>query len=206
MHIGHLFVIEKALKTAIDKLYVVVSPQSPFKSMYDLASFNDRLEIAKATIKDRGLEDRVEVVDWERNNYPSYTIDTLEHAKKLLGENNEYTIFMGLDNFKSIDTWKCSNQIVSEYGIYIIPRDSENPTSIINEKITMLKEFYGNVKSITYSNPFESISISATDIRNILEKGEVLPKGVLSPSAIKYIQDKQLYNKQAVVVESKKIP
>ena len=106
MHVGHLFVIEEALKTTIDKLYIIVSPQSPFKDTRDLASFDDRLNMTKITIEEKGLNDRVEVVDWERDRYPSYTIDTLEYAKEHLGRDNDYIIFMGLDNFLSIDSWK----------------------------------------------------------------------------------------------------
>lgn len=194
LHAGHLFVIEQALKTAIDVLFVVVSPQSPFKTKEELASFNDRVAMADLAIRDSGLKDRVRVVRWEMYRYPSYTIDTLELAKKLLGKDINITIFMGLDNFKSIDTWKCANEIVGEYGIYVIPRNSPDFVEVINEKIKQLKEFYGKVKSISYSSPLDSIDISATQIRKMISDEEKIPEGWLTPSELEYIKKKDLYS------------
>lgn len=200
MHVGHLFVVRKALETAIDTLFVVVSPQSPFKSLEELAPFNDRVAMAKLAIRDSNLQDRVKVVQWEMARYPSYTIDTLEFAKKILGSDVDITIFMGLDNFKSIDTWKCANEIVGEYGLFIIPRDCPNFEDIINDKIAQLTEFYGKIKSISYSNPFDSLNMSATEIRKMIANDEMIPAGILTPSVLEYIKDKNLYGIPAVPV------
>lgn len=194
LHAGHLFVIKQALKTAIDVLFVVVSPQSPFKTKEELAPFNDRVAMAELAIMDNDLKDKVKVVRWEMHRYPSYTIDTLEFAKRLLGKDISITIFMGLDNFKSIDTWKCANEIVGEYGIYVIPRTCPDFVEVINDKINQLKEFYGKIKSISYSNPFDSIEISATQIRKMLSDEEKIPEGWLTPSELEYIGKKDLYS------------
>lgn len=193
MHIGHLFVIEEALKIAIDKLYIIVSPQSPFKNKYDLAPFEDRLEMAKLVVNKKGLVGRVEVVDWERDRYPSYTIETLEYAKKLLGIDNEYVIFMGLDNFVSIDTWKYSENIVRNYSIHVIPRDTEDAVGIIRSKTDTLKKLFGKVKSVSYGNPFNMLSISATDLRKMLREGKDLPEGLIIKDVEEYIKEKKLY-------------
>lgn len=194
IHIGHLFVIKQALREGqVNKLYLIVSPQSPFKNIADLAPFDDRINMAKLAIAENHLEDKVEVVDWERDQYPSYTIDTLNHAKKLLGEDNEYTIFMGLDNFLSIDTWKCGNIILGEYNIHIIPRDCENPVKVISDKLVDLYEWYEKVKGVTFGNPDESISICATDIRKFFSKNQDLPKGLIPKSVEEYIKKKKLY-------------
>ena len=204
MHSGHFFVIDKALKTAIDALFVVVSPQSPFKTIEELAPFDDRVAMAELAIRDRGLQDKVRVVKWEMEKYPSYTIDTLEFAKELFGKKVDITIFMGLDNFKSIDTWKGANVLVKEYGIYVIPRDCPDFSDVINNKIEQLNEWYGGVKSISYSNPYESMNISATEIRDMILEGKEIPDGILTPSELTYIQEKNLYAQTLVPVSALK--
>lgn len=199
IHVGHAFVINEALKLAIDKLYIVVSPQSPFKEKEDLISFDDRLEMVRLSIKDSGIpEDRVEVVDWERNEYPSYTIDLLQKVKEMFPE-KEITLFMGLDNFLSIDLWKASDKLLSDHTIYVIPRDCADASDIINKKIAELKEWYhDNVKGVAYSNPYNNISISATEIRSIIESGQKIPQGLIAPSVEKYIVENKLYIPQEV--------
>mgnify|MGYP000198092042 CR=1 FL=1 len=95
IHEGHIFVVQKALETGIDKLFLVVSPQSPFKPLSELVSFNDRLSMAKIAIKSHNLNNKVEAVDWEEYMYPSYTAHTLQKDVPVLRK-NEVIIFMGL--------------------------------------------------------------------------------------------------------------
>lgn len=95
IHEGHIFAAKKALETGIDKLFLVVSPQSPFKLLSELASFKERLEMAKIAIKSHNIEDKVEAVDWEEYMYPSYTAHTLQKSVPMLQE-NDTTIFYGV--------------------------------------------------------------------------------------------------------------
>lgn len=194
MHIGHLYVIRKALKTAIDKLCLVVSPQSPFKDVNTLASYSDRVEMAKLTIKDAKLDDRVEVVLWEKDKYPSFTIDTLKEASETY-KNQEIVIFMGLDNFLEIDKWKDPKDILENYSIYVIPRDMEDVGSVIANKTEELKKITPNIKSIGYSNPYDMLSISATEIRKAIKEDKWY-RGALTENVEKYIKENKLYGVQ----------
>lgn len=192
MHVGHVHVVKQALKIAIDKLCLVVSPQSPFKDLKTLAPYDDRIEMARLTLKDNKLDDRVEVVKWEKDKYPSFTIETLKEASKIY-EGQELVMCMGLDNFLEIDKWKDPKDLLEKYSIYVIPRDTDDVSSVISKKVHELKKnITEDIKSVSYSNPFDTISVSATEIRKYIEKGKFF-NGLLTPSVENYIKEKKLY-------------
>lgn len=192
IHEGHIFVVKKALETGIDKLFIVVSPQSPFKPLSELASFKDRLEMAKIAIKSHNIEEYVEAVDWEEYMYPSYTAHTLQKSVPMLQE-NDTTIFMGLDNFLTLDKWKEPDYILENYGIHVIPRGEDFEEQLIINKINDLKEkVTSNIKSITFSKIEHTINISATEIRNNIQNVEKL-KNIIDTNVLNYIIDKNLY-------------
>lgn len=192
MHIGHLHVVRMALKSDIDKLCLVVSPQSPFKDARTLGPFDDRLEMARLTIKDNGLDDKVEVVRWEQDKYPSFTIETLNEASKTY-QGQELVMVMGLDNFLDIDKWKNGKEILENYSIYVVPRDTQDVAQDINLKIEDIKKnLTEHVKEVKYSDPLDTVTIAATDIRKGIEKGEFIPN-FLSPNVENYIKEKHLY-------------
>lgn len=192
IHAGHLHVVKTALKTTIDKLYLVVSPQSPFKPLSELAPFEDRLAMAQIALMESDLEAKVEAVDWEKNIYPSYTAHTLQSDIPMLRD-NEVTIFMGLDNFLTIDKWKEPQYILENFCIYIIPRGGDNAILAIDKKVQELREnVTPRIKCVNYSNPFEKFDMAATNIRELIKNSQstdsMLVKGVQD-----YIAEKKLY-------------
>lgn len=194
IHEGHFHVINTALSTTIDKLYLVVSPQSPFKPISELAPFEDRLEMARIAIKEHNLNDFVEVVDWQKHMYPSYTGKTLRESVPML-KDNEIVIFMGLDNFLTIDKWKEPDYILETCAIFIIPRDTNDAPKIILEKQKELEQnITKNIKGISYSNPLKTFDMSATEIRTLLDVGENVD-GMLTNGVQKYLKEKKLYIK-----------
>lgn len=193
IHEGHIFVVNKALETGIDKLFLVVSPQSPFKPLSELASFNDRLEMARIAIKTHRLDEKVEAVNWEEHMYPSYTAHTLQDAVPILKE-NDTTIFMGLDNFLTIDKWKEPDYILENYRIHVIPRGEDFDISLITNKVNQLKEsITPNLKGVTYSIIEHTIDISATEIRNKIRNDENV-EDIINNNVLGYIKDNKLYS------------
>lgn len=192
IHIGHMWVVKEAIKTGIDKLFLVVSPQSPFKPLSELASYKDRLEMARIAIRSNNLSDKVEAVNWEEHMYPSYTAHTLQEAVPILKE-NEVTIFMGLDNFLTIDKWKEPDYILENYKIHVIPRGENFNENLIDNKINQLKESVtSNLKGVTYS-VMNVIDISATQIRNYIKETKSIPEEIIDVSVLKYINNHNLY-------------
>lgn len=191
MHKGHCYVINTALKTTIDKLYCVVSPQSPFKPLSELAPYDDRLAMANLTKEANEWGDRVEMADWEKHLYPSYTAHTLQKEIPLL-KDNKVTIFMGLDNFLTIDKWREYEYILENFGIYIVLRGDENAEDLIHQKMDEFKSKGIKFKSINYNNPMERVHLSATSIRERLSKGQDVGDDICE-SVKEYIKEQNLY-------------
>ncbi len=87
---------------------------------------------------------------------------------------------MGSDNFLNIKTWKHSNKIISQYGIYVYPREGFPLKNIINNKFAVFFDF-------------PEIKVSSTNIRSYMASNSKDIKGYLSPEVFKYIKENSLY-------------
>src|SRR5262245_11257407 len=104
IHTGHLIIANiMAMNTDLNKVWLVVSPQNPFKPSGTLLHEFDRYDMVKAAIGDNY---KLEVTDVEFHlPKPSYTIDTLT----VLSEKNpgkEFKVIIGGDNLVNFDKWK----------------------------------------------------------------------------------------------------
>ena len=120
VHIGHLIIANvMAENTDLEKVWMVVSPQNPFKPSKSLLHEFDRFDMVKAAISDNY---KLEVSDVEFHMpRPSYTIDTLT----ILSERNpdkKFVVITGEDNLINFEKWKNHQQILDQYGLYVYPR------------------------------------------------------------------------------------
>ncbi|MBD1387146.1 nicotinate-nucleotide adenylyltransferase [Mucilaginibacter rigui] len=177
IHIGHLIIANyMANYTALDKVWLVVSPQNPLKKYGDLINTYDRLEMAKLATDNAT---NISVSDVElKLPQPSYTIDTLTHLKEKYPE-HDFALIMGSDNLVTIHKWKNYKMILRDYQIFVYPRPGyENAEFASHPSVT-----------ITMTPQME---LSATFIRkSIAEKKNVqyfVPDPVLN-----FIESKGLY-------------
>ncbi|TFF35145.1 nicotinate (nicotinamide) nucleotide adenylyltransferase [Mucilaginibacter psychrotolerans] len=177
IHIGHLIIANyMANHTALDKVWLVVSPQNPLKKYGDLINTYDRLEMAKLAT-DNATNIAVSDVELKLPQ-PSYTIDTLAHLKEKHPE-HEFALIMGSDNLATLHKWKNYKLILRDYRIFVYPRPGhENAEFASHPSVT-----------ITMTPQME---LSATFIRkSIAEKKNVqyfVPDAVLN-----FIESKGLY-------------
>ena len=179
VHVGHLIIANyMANYTALDKVWLVVSPQNPLKKYGDLINTYDRLEMCKlATDNSKNLE----VSDVElKLPQPSYTIDTLAHLKEKYPQ-HEFALIMGSDNLVSLPKWKNYKLILRDYQIYVYPRPGyENTDLATHPSVT-----------ITMTPLME---LSATFIRKSLsEKKNV--QYFVPDTVLDFIESKNLYGK-----------
>lgn len=179
VHVGHLIIANyMANYTALDKVWLVVSPQNPLKKYGDLINTYDRLEMCKlATDNSKNIQ----VSDVElKLPQPSYTIDTLTHLKEKYPQ-HEFALIMGSDNLVSLPKWKNYKLILRDYQIYVYPRPGYENTDLATHPAV----------TITMTPLME---LSATFIRKSLsEKKNVqyfVPDAVLD-----FIEAKNLYGK-----------
>tara|TARA_A200000113_G_scaffold202349_2_gene196728 strand:+ start:1154 stop:1738 length:585 start_codon:yes stop_codon:yes gene_type:complete len=169
IHLGHLAIANFFSENkALQEVWLVVSPQSPFKQKQTLIENHHRLAMVKLAINGNP---KLKVCTEEFNlPSPNYTIDSLQHLKKKY-PNDQFTLILGQDNIVHFDRWKSYEQILDKFQIFIYPRSKsdEIPSKLLNHP------------NITYFDA-SLLEVSATEIRKGLKQNEVvakwLPNGV----------------------------
>lgn len=120
IHIGHTCLARSLAKSGlINEMWLVVSPQNPFKVDKYLLDDEKRLHLAQLAVAD---VPGVEVCDREFSlPRPSYMYNTLQ----VLGQEHpdcEFVLVIGADNWQRFPNWYRSQDILSSYHIIIYPR------------------------------------------------------------------------------------
>jgi nicotinate-nucleotide adenylyltransferase len=164
IHVGHLIIANvMAQNTDLDKVWLVVSPQNPFKPSKGLLHEFDRYDLVKAAIADNF---KLEVSDVEFHlPKPSYTIHTLAYLTEKY-PNKEFKVIIGEDNLENFTKWKNHEQILIQFGLYVYPRPHVTNTDlkrhpqvtiveapVIDISATYIRNCIKNNKSIRYLVP-----------------------------------------------------
>lgn len=158
-HIGHTVVAEYMLHTMeSDEIWLVVSPQNPFKKRTDLLPETDRYRLVKRALDGH---EQIRPCDFEFDlQRPSYTVDTMK-AMVTKHPEHEFFLIMGSDNIMRIKEWKDYEELLSAYPIAVYPR----PGHAVNAYF--INELPGDI-TITDA---PSIEVSSTQIRTSIAGG-----------------------------------
>lgn len=170
LHIGHQAIMEfLTRKEEFDWVYLIVSPQSPFKDAANALSGRERYEAAVEAVK-RHPDIHVWVDDIELGmEPPHYTIRTLDALREREPE-NEFTLVIGADNLESFPRWRDYGRILREYGVVVFPRKGYHRGHL---KARLLREC-PDYRIHLLKAP--RIDISSTEIRNGLAAGRDMRK------------------------------
>jgi nicotinate-nucleotide adenylyltransferase len=124
IHIGHVIVANYIIEfTDINKIWMIISPCSPFKIKQKLLDKKLRLKIVKKATK---IYNNIYVSNVEFDlPQPSYTYKTLLLIKKKY-PNIKFSIIMGYKNFLMIDKWKNYKYILENFNVYTYPEINYN--------------------------------------------------------------------------------
>ena len=133
LHTGHLAIMKYLTEDAeFDMVYLIVSPQSPFKSPEKADNALERFRAAEEAVR-RHPELKVTVDDIElKMPAPQYTIRTLD-ALRSREPDNEFTLIMGADNLRDILRWREAERLLVEYGIAVYPRPGFDSAALREE-------------------------------------------------------------------------
>ncbi|WP_290798341.1 nicotinate (nicotinamide) nucleotide adenylyltransferase [Flavihumibacter sp. UBA7668] len=156
IHTGHCIIAHQiAYQTDLQQVWLVISPQNPFKPSNGLLNEYHRLHLAKLAVQ--GI-DRLKVTDIEFHlPRPSYTIDTLAYLEEKFPQ-HQFCLVMGSDGLQNLHKWKNAATLVERYELYVYPRPGFPVISQLPVKLTEVKA--------------PLLDISATFIREQIKSGK----------------------------------
>ena len=179
IHVGHMAIANYMAEfTDMEEVWLVVSPQNPFKKNQTMLGAHHRMNLIRAGIGDYK---KIKPCDAElKLPEPNYTINTLRQLSEQYPA-KEFVLIMGKDNLFTFDKWKDYEEILKDYEIYVYPRKGIGKTPFDKHpKVTIIHA--------------PVIEVSATFIRNALkEKKDV--RFLLPESAAKYRTEMHFYEK-----------
>lgn len=154
IHVGHCIISSHVANTTdIDQVWLILSPQNPFKASSALLNEYHRLHLAKLAVSE---DERLSVSDIEFHlPKPSYTIHTLTYLHEK-HPYHEFSIIMGSDSFQNLPKWKNGDLIISHYDLYVYERPGHPISNNIGARLTVLKA--------------PMLEISSTYIRDMIKK------------------------------------
>ena len=163
VHIGHCIIASHMVQnTSLNKVWMVVSPQNPFKESVSLLDEYHRLHLVKLATEN---ENSIKTSDIEFHlPRPSYTIDTLTYLTEKHPE-HEFSIILGSDGLRNLHKWKNAEVLVKNHTLYVYKRFGFEMVNTLGAKIetaeapllqissTHLREMIKQGKSIRYLVP-----------------------------------------------------
>ena len=155
IHDGHLQVAIYAVNNSdLDKVWFVLTPQSPHKIDSTLIDFNHRYKMLEIVCK---KHKNILPSDIEKNlPKPSYSISTLNYLKKENDINN-YSLIIGDDNIKKLTTWKQYSEIIKNHKIYVYPRNNYKEKS----KLTHENIYSSNIRRNILNKKTDNLKIDS---------------------------------------------
>ena len=186
IHLGHVEIARKVKELAGFSQVIFVPSYMPPHKIDGLASYKDRLEMAKIAVGEENVSD-IEL----HLKVPSYTYRTIE---KLYEENNNQKInfIIGYDQFFKIESWKEPDILKEKLNFVVIPRKFQNG-QVMGD--AALKYFENKGFSFQVLN-IDFLDVSSSMIRNLVQKGYDIA-GLTTKEVRHYIENNRLYTKMA---------
>lgn len=173
LHKGHEAIIRfLTQKAGFDWVYLVVTPQNPFKDAHSLPAGQGRYDAAQSAIA-RHPDLKVTLQDIElRMTPPQYTIRTLD-ALRAREPENDFTLVIGADNLACFGGWRYHERILREYGVVVFPRKGYHRG---HDKARLMKED-PSYRITLLKAPL--VTISSTEIREGLASGRDMSRWLM---------------------------
>ena len=216
-HKGHLAIARAAYSGLhLDQVLFAPVGAQPLKPHGASASFNDRLAMTRLCIEDDpafaiSLEDAPSA---EPHDTPHYTIETLRRLRASLPPNATLLCLIGADSFRSLRHWHRGAEIPFVAPLIVAARPGQKlddlsaclPPGLVLSQASRVPESidtrmvhvfqvsapHGDSAPL-YLLPDLYVDISASQIREALERGASAPAEFLTPQVAEYIHLHGLY-------------
>ena len=179
IHNGHLIIANHILnETALEKIWLIISPQNPFKQSSSLLNTYDRLHLVNRAVEN---DNRIKGSDIEFHlPKPSYTSATLAYLNEKYPR-YEFSIIIGSDSFQNFSKWKNYEIIIHNYELIIYKRPGFEIINNIGARVLIMKA--------------PLLEISATYIRELVKENKSI-KYLVPESIEQEVQNNRFYSQK----------
>ncbi|MHB1157700.1 MAG: nicotinate (nicotinamide) nucleotide adenylyltransferase [Phycisphaerales bacterium] len=164
--------------------------QPPHKQGRAITPAHHRLHMLRLALG--GREDAT-ICTWEMDRppgQPNYTVDTLEHLRRELGEDVEMRLLIGADMALIFEQWREPGRIERLAEPLVMLRPPEDADGLLSHFSAESRERWRGRIVVT-----SQLDISSTDLRHRLSHGLPLePPDALEPGVLAYIREQGLYS------------
>ena len=174
IHLGHTALASYICNLGlVDEVWLMVSPQNPFKQDHQLLDEAIRLRLATLAVQDFP---RLRASDFEFHlPRPSYTYVTLQELTRTCPDDT-FSLIIGADNWDKFSGWRNSSDILTHYPIIVYPRETVNDErlAVSDGHMPTLPSLTGGVGggSPIFLPSAPLYPISSTAIRDAIAAGE----------------------------------
>lgn len=185
IHYGHLAIAEEvACALELAHIYMVPAAQQPLKPARHLATPQQRLDMVRLACEDNP---RLIPSDLElRRTPPSFTVDTLQEFRALLGSDTEMWFILGSDALADLPRWHAARELVALTSFAVVVR----PGAAID--LARLEPVLPGLTARTAIIAGPRLDIASSDLRQRIAAGQ--PVRYQLPERVRrYILAQQLY-------------
>ena len=207
IHKGHLAVArETVTRLDLDRLLFIPSGDPPHKPHGSLAPAQDRYEMVRLAIAGAPKFEASDIEITRRGK--SYTIDTVRELRQLYGPSTALYFIIGLDAFLDLPTWREPDALLSACTFVVMSRPGQSYRTLASVPFLTrvdprrLEDLdAGKLSQLELPTasggpiiclPLRPLTISASDIRRRINRGESLAN-LLPPQVESYILQHKLY-------------
>ena len=184
VHQGHLILANYLVEeTALEEVWFVITPQSPFKQKQRLLDNHHRLAMVEEAIEDYPKL-KSSTVEFGLPA-PQYTALSVAHLKEKHPE-TQFSLIMGQDHLKSFHKWYNYEELLQGLKIYVYPRMPEERPAIKQPK----PEVAQHPHLVLVNAPV--VEISSSYIRKAHKAGKNV-RPLLPPAVWKYMDEMNFY-------------
>lgn len=181
-HSGHVQLAQYMLeRQGLDEVWLVVTPQNPFKEGRKLSPELHRLAMTRLVVQDvQGLSASGVELDLPK---PNYTVDTMAFMRERWPQ-HEFVLIIGSDNLATLHEWKDAPLLLEKTKVLVYPRPG------LEGHLAQADLLYH--PSVTLVPEAPQMNISSTGIRVRLRNWKSVD-GLLDPKVVAYIRQNRLY-------------
>ncbi len=182
-HNGHIAIAEHMRRAGqLDQVWLVVTPQNPFKVDRVLSPDQHRLALVRLAVQgNEGLVASGFEIDLPR---PNYTADSLRFMRHRWPD-HRFSLIIGSDNLATFHTWKDPEDILEEHPLLVYPRQGL--------KDHLAATIYLGHPGVKVVADAPMLPISSTGVREDIRAWRPVEDRI-APSVLSYIRQHRLYN------------